>query len=117
VATTTQFGAAEVFPVDEGISFDDAASLFSDGFESGSQGSRGNAASAMFSIDDEAGDSPKTNRGAAGREGPVVAAFVDTRKLFPDTVLTPADGLTVRIDEDSVRASVFDELSFLPAIP
>ena len=30
VAATTQFGAAEVFPVDEGISFDDTASLFPD---------------------------------------------------------------------------------------
>ena len=30
VAATTQFGAAEVFPVDERISFDDSASLFPD---------------------------------------------------------------------------------------
>ena len=30
VAATTQFGAAEVFPVDEGISFDEASSLFPD---------------------------------------------------------------------------------------
>ena len=71
----------------------------------------------MFSIDDEAGDSPKTNRSETGREGPVVAAFVDARKLFPETVLTPADGLTVRVNEDSVRASLLDELSFFPAIP
>ena len=71
----------------------------------------------MFSIDDEAGDSPKTNRSETGREGPVVAAFVDARKLFPETVLTPADGLTVCVNEDSVRASLLDELSFFPAIP
>jgi hypothetical protein len=70
----------------------------------------------MLSIDDEAGDSPK-NRGETGREGLVVAAFVDGSKLFPETVLTPADGLTVRADEDSVRASLLDELSFFPAIP
>jgi len=30
VAATTQFGATEVFPVDERISFDDSASLFPD---------------------------------------------------------------------------------------
>ena len=117
MAATTQFGAAEVFPVDERKSFDDSASLFPDRFESGSQGSRGNAAFAMFSIDDEASDSPKTNGGATGREGLVVAVFVDARKLFSETVLTPADGLTVRVDEDSVRASLLDELSFFPAIP
>ena len=69
----------------------------------------------MFSIDDEAGDSPKTNRGATGREGLVVAAFVDARKVFAETVLTPANGLTVRVDEDPVRASLLDEVSFFPA--
>src|SRR5438309_10772892 len=71
----------------------------------------------MFSIDDEAGDSPKTKRGVTGREGLVVTAFVDARKLFPETVLTPAYGFTVRVDQDSVRASLLDELSFFQAIP
>jgi hypothetical protein len=71
----------------------------------------------MLSIDDEASDSPKTNRGETGREGLVVAAFVGARKLFPETVLTPADGLTCSRRQDSVRASLLDELSFFPAIP
>lgn len=61
------------------------------------------------------GDTPEFFR-AFGGAALVDALIVNARQFFARTVLAPAHGFSVRVDEDAVRAALVDKSVFLAAI-
>src|SRR5690242_15281735 len=104
------------FPASNGVGFHKAASLSLYGVESGLQRCGGRAASAIFLQHGEAGDSPELH-GGCRLEPTILAETVDPRKLFPTAVPAPSHRPSVRIHEDSMRASSVHQVSLLPAVP
>jgi hypothetical protein len=88
------------------MGFDDPAASVSYRIQSGPQGQTGQPVAAVLLIDDKARHSPHPVRA-------VLAAVIDDRKLVAGPILTPSDGLAMRVDENSVRASLVDELFFV----
>src|SRR5579863_2757990 len=71
----------------------------------------------MLFENSETSDSPEFFRAGLWCEFFVLAAVIDAGKLFPGSVLAPADRLAVSVDQDSVGAPLLDEFFLLPAIP
>ena len=70
----------------------------------------------MVSEDDEAGDAPEFLRCGHVGMGAIVADGIDAREFFLGTVLAPAYGLVVGVDEDALRTAGAHELFLLAAI-
>ncbi len=105
------------FPASDWVGFDQAAALFSYGFESGFQCSARYALFAIFLENNKTSDSPKLVCAGFGGVRAILAAVVDARKLVLGPVLAPAYRFTVGIDKDSVGASAVEEFLLFPAIP
>jgi hypothetical protein len=105
------------FPASDGIGLNQAATLFSDGFQSGFQRSACSTASAIFLIDNKARYSPKSLFNALGGKPSILAAVVDTRKLFGGAVLAPSYWYSFRLDEYPMRGFPLDECSLFSTVP
>ena len=104
------------FPASDGIGLHEAPSLVSCGFQSGFQQRARYPAFAILPVNNEASYSPKF-RATFGSKPSILATVVDPRKLFSGAVLAPSDGLPVRVDKDSMRASPLEEFSLFAAVP
>jgi hypothetical protein len=70
----------------------------------------------MTLLNNEAGNPPEFGFGF-GSQVAIFAAAVDTREFLGATILAPANGSAVVVDQDAVGATGIDEGFFLAAIP
>jgi len=99
------------------MGLDEPAASVAYRIQSGAKGKTGYPVSAMLLIDDKARHPPYPLRGFRRRWSRILAVAVDDGKLVAEPVLTPADGLAIRVDEDAMRASLVDELFLVLVIP
>lgn len=117
MATPADFSGAKLFPVLQWVRFDHATALLFDGFQGGFQSERGDSATSIPPINDEAGYTPQFATVHFERKFPVIPVAVEARELVGEAVLTPADWFTVCVDEDAVGAAFVDESFLFGAIP
>jgi len=99
-------------PPGNGISLHEALALLLYRFKSGLQRRTRHAAFTIFLKNGKTSDSPKLVCRAIERETSVLTTVVDSGQLVAWAVLTPSDGLTFRVDENSVSAALVEEFSF-----
>lgn len=118
------------FPTRDRVSLDDSAALLLDGGENSFQSCGRYTPPAVSLVDDEAGDTPEAGLGRGflecglrlrgflllTRKSAVLPAVINAGQLVAESVLTPADGLILRVHEDAVGATDVDKTLLLPAI-
>ncbi len=95
-------------PANDGIRFDETASLFSYGCERGFQRNTRDPALAIFFRNDKASYSPQRVRVALKAESSIQRIVINARQFLLGTVLAPSHWLALRVDEYSMRASALD---------
>lgn len=103
-------------PFNHRISLNQPSSPLSYGSQRGLQRSGSYSLFAMSLLNYKTGDSPHFLHPACGIKSRVFWVAVNPREFLLGTVLTPSYGLSLRIDQDPMRATVCDELSLLAAV-
>jgi hypothetical protein len=104
------------FPILDRVSFDDSAALPFYGFESGCQRGAGDSPAAIFFVHDKTSDAPEFSGFHFRGLHAIRTIAVNARQLLSRSVLTPSDWCTVRVNQDSVRATLRDKFLLFAAI-
>jgi hypothetical protein len=105
------------FPIGDGITLRDPATLSFYGFENSCQCNACDAAPPIFSVHHKTSDAPEFSGFYFWVRHTMRTQIVDARQLLSQPALTPTHRLAVRVNQDSVRAALGDEFFLLSAIP